>query len=104
MRRIWVHVVLVLVGLAAVVWALTLGADPVIVCRDAVMRPGDVCANAVGTRTQTYEERWRTAQQARPVVGGVGLVAAGFGAVLAWGELRRRDASTASADPTDLAA
>ncbi len=84
------HLALMLAGLAAVLWALTLAASPVITCRDAVMRRGDVCANAAGTATQTYEERLATSQQARPVVAGVGTLVAAFGGYLAAQDLRRR--------------
>lgn len=86
--RLLLHAALVVLGLLGVVWALTLGADPVITCRDAVMRPGDVCANAEGTSSQTYQQRWDAAQGARPVVAGVGLVVAGFGVVLLRAEWR----------------
>lgn len=92
-RRMIVHAVLVLLGLFGVVWALTWGANPVVTCREVVMRPGDVCANAEGTRTQTYAERWDAAQGARPVIGGVGLVVAGFGLALARAEWRAQASS-----------
>lgn len=87
MRRLWAHVALALVGLLAAGWALTLSAQPTIMCRDDVMAPGDVCSNAEGTRVQTYEERWQAAQSARPVVGGVGAAVAVFGSALAAAEL-----------------
>lgn len=81
MRRL-AHAGLVLAGVLAVVWALTWGAHPTITCRDVVMGPGDTCVNADGSRTQTYEERRDAAERARPVVGGVGVLLAGFGAAL----------------------
>lgn len=87
-RRFWAHVGLAVVGVAAVLWALTLGAHPTIECRGVEMRPGDVCANAEGTRVQTYEERMTAHQQARPVVGGVGGVLAAFGVGLAVAQRR----------------
>lgn len=90
MRRLAAHLALALAGVAALVWSLTLAAHPVITCRDAVMGPGDVCANAAGTATQTYEQRYATSQQARPVVGGVGLLVAAFGGYLAAQDLRVR--------------
>ncbi len=93
MRRLADHLALALVGLAAVIWALTLGADPTIRCREVVMHPGDTCANAQGTRVQTYQERFDAAQQARPVVGGVGVLVGGFGAALAVAEFRRGGSS-----------
>lgn len=88
MRRLWWHVALTAIGLVGVVWALTVAANPVITCRDVVMRPGDVCANAEGTRSQTWEERSAAAQQARPVIGVMGLVVAGFGVALAVQDVR----------------
>lgn len=93
MRKVWAHVALLVVGLGAVVWALTLSAEPTIRCRDAVMAPGDVCANADGDRVQTYEERLAAAQQARPVVGAVGAVVVAFGAGLVVAEVRRAGSS-----------
>ena len=93
MRRVWAHAALAIVGAAAVIWALTLGANPTITCGDVVMAPGDVCVNAQGTRQQTYAERVDAAQQARPVIVGVGLLVAGFGAVLGVAELRRAGSS-----------
>lgn len=87
-RRLLLHALLAVLGLLGVVWALTIGATPVIMCHDVVMRPGDVCANADGTRTQTYQERWDAAQGARPVVAVVGVVVAGFALGLVRAELR----------------
>ena len=92
-RQVWAHVALALVGLAAVVWSLTWGANPTIVCRDVVMTPGDVCVNAQGTRQQTYTERFDAAQHARPVIGGVGALVAGFGVVLAANQVKREGSS-----------
>lgn len=90
MRRFAAQFVLALMGLAAVVWALTVSANPTITCRDVVMTPGTVCPNAQGTLTQTYEQRFSTSQQARPVVAGVGILVAGFGATLAVHTARAR--------------
>ena len=87
--RFWGHVALAMVGAAAVLWALTLGASPAIECRGLPMGQGDVCSNAAGTKVQTYEERLVAAQAARPVVGGVGAVVAAFGVGLAVAERRR---------------
>lgn len=86
-RTILAHAALIVVGLAALVWALTAG-TPEITCRDQVMGPGDVCVNAQGTKQQTYEERVAAHHNARPVVGGVGVVLAAFGGALAFGEVR----------------
>ncbi len=87
-RRLWAHLALLAAGAVAVLWALTVMANPVITCREVVLHPGDVCRNAAGTKVQTYEERLKAAQDARPVVGGVGLLVAGFGAALAAAEWR----------------
>lgn len=78
MRGARAQVVLALLGLAALVWAVFLSGNPTIVCRDQVMAPGQVCANAEGTKTQTYAERYAAAQHARPVVGAVGAGAIVF--------------------------
>lgn len=89
MRRLVAHLVLVVVGLAAVLWALMLGAHPTITCRDQVMVPGGVCSNAQGSRVQTYEERLTAHHQARPVIAGAGVLVAAFGGGLALTEARR---------------
>ena len=86
--RRWAHLALAAAGLAAVLWAVLLSANPTIWCRDQVMRPGEVCSNAQGTKVQTYEERFSAAQWARPVVGVVGAVVAGFGIALYRGSRR----------------
>ncbi|MFV0451839.1 MAG: hypothetical protein ACK5LS_06285 [Propioniciclava sp.] len=89
MIRQLVHGVLALVGVLAVVWALTLGADPEIRCRGAEMAPGEVCTKADGTGEQTWEERYAAVQAARPVVGTLGAGTAGFALALLVGERRR---------------
>lgn len=91
-RKVWAHVALVVVGVAALVWALT-ARTPEITCRDAVMRPGDVCVNAQGNKQQNYEERVAAHHNARPVVGGVGVVLAAFGGMLAMAEVRAAGSS-----------
>ncbi|WP_300079663.1 hypothetical protein [Propioniciclava sp.] len=96
------HAALVLAGILAVVWALTWGAHPTITCRDVVMGPGDTCANAAGTRTQTYEERLDAAQQARPVVGIVGVLVAGFATALYLAERRRSAAGVGRQARSDI--
>ena len=87
------HVVLLLAGLAALVYALTLGGSPDLRCHDQVMRPGSVCVKADGSAGQTYEERLATRRSARPVVAGLGVLVAGFGAALLVADLRRTRAS-----------
>ena len=54
-RRQWAHLALAATGVAAVLWAVLLSANPTIWCRDQVMHPGEVCTNAQGTKVQTYE-------------------------------------------------
>jgi hypothetical protein len=80
----WPHLLLGLAGVAALIWALFLSANPTISCREQAMTPGQVCTNAQGTRSQTYEERLAAVRMARPVVGTVGVVVAGFAGVLLW--------------------
>jgi hypothetical protein len=69
-------------GLLIVLYPLTLGASPEISCRGVVMGPGDTCAKAGGEGVQTYEQRVRAAEAAKPVILGVGLLVAGFGTFL----------------------
>lgn len=84
------HAVLILVGLVVLLYPLTVGASPDISCRGVVMRPGDSCAKADDSGTQTYEQRAATARQARPVIFGLGLLVTGFGTSLLVADLRRR--------------
>lgn len=76
------HLALAAAGVAAVLWAVVLGANPTIWCREQVMHAGQVCANAQGTKVQTYEERVSAAQWARPVIGVVGVGVTAFALVL----------------------
>ena len=89
------HLLLVLAGLAAVAYALTLGGTPELRCHDVVMGPGSVCLKADGSEGQTYEQRIATRREARPVVAGVGLLVAGFGTALLVADLRRRPTGSA---------
>lgn len=84
------HVVLLVLGLVAVAYAVTLGGSPEIRCRGEVMTPGSVCVKADGSEGQTYEQRLATRRSAQPVVAGVGLVVAGFGTALLVADVRRR--------------
>lgn len=88
-RRRWAHLLLGLLGLAAIGWAVVWGADPAVTCRDQVMRPGDICSHAGDDKTQTYEERLEAAQAARPVMGVVGVLMVGFATYLWIGESTR---------------
>lgn len=83
------QVVLIIVGLLILAYPLTLGADPDVTCRGQVLQPGDVCAKADGSETQTYEERAKAVSNARPVIIVAGVVLTGFGVVLLAGEVRR---------------
>jgi hypothetical protein len=84
------HAVLIVVGLVLLLYPLTVGASPDISCRGVVMRPGDTCAKADNSGTQSYEQRAATARQARPVVFGLGLLVTAFGTSLLVTDLRRR--------------
>ena len=88
--RLTGHSILTLIGIGAVVWALTLAGHPVIECRGVVLTPGQFCPNADGTGGRTYEQLYDASQAARPVIGGVGVLLAGFGAYLIHGELARK--------------
>lgn len=100
MRSWRAQALLAAAGLAAVLWAVWWSANPEILCREVVMRPGEVCANAQGTKTQTYEERYAAAQGARPIVGVVGVLVIGFAVVLY--RTAGRDASAAAQDSSDI--
>lgn len=87
------HALLILVGLVIFLFPLTYGASPRISCRGVAMHPGDSCAKVQNAGVQTYEQRLRTARQARPVIIGVGLLVAGFGTALLVSDVRRRPGS-----------
>ena len=84
------HGVLILVGLLILLYPLTVGATPDISCRGVPMRPGDSCAKAQESDVQTYEQRRRTANQAKPVIVVLGLLVTGFGSTLLLADVRRR--------------
>lgn len=90
------HLVLVVAGLVAVAYALSLGGPDEVRCRGELMSPGSVCVKADGSEGQTYEQRLATRRSARPVVAGVGVVVAGFGAALLVTDLRRGRARASS--------
>lgn len=87
------HLLLVLVGLVAIGYGLSLGGASEIRCRGEVMVPGSVCVKSDGSEGQSYEQRLATRRTARPVVVGVGVLVTGFGGYLLLAELRRRDRS-----------
>lgn len=88
------HLALIIAGVAAVVWALTAGLHPTITCHGVEQHPGDVC-HRLGIdgsdhgKTQSYEAAVKQKRDAVPVIAGLGVLAAGFGAVLLAGERRR---------------
>ena len=93
-RRTWLaHAVVVLAGLVVLAYPFTLGAAPHVTCRGVTMRPGDTCAKADNSGTQTYEQRARDLRNARPVIAVGGAPVTAFGATLLVGELRRRPRS-----------
>ncbi len=81
---------LIVIGLIIVLFPLTVGASPTISCRGAQMHPGDTCAKAQNGGVQTYEQRYRTASQAKPIIVGVGVLVMAFGSYLLVAEVRRR--------------
>ena len=83
------HVVLLVAGLVAVVYGLTLAGSTELSCRGEAMGPGSVCVKADGSEGQTYEQRLATRRSATPVVVGVGVLVAGFGTALLVADVRR---------------
>ncbi len=94
MRSRWAQLALGLAGLAALAWAVVIAANPVITCREQVMAPGQTCANADGTKTQTYEQRFQASQAARPVIGTLGAATVLFAWTLHRGVRRRAQDSS----------
>ncbi len=84
------HLLVTLVGLFIVLYPVTFGAQPDISCRGVAMGPGDTCAKADNSGVQTYEQRERTARQAKPVIIGVGVLVVAFGTFLLVSDVRRR--------------
>jgi hypothetical protein len=87
------QVALIVAGLLIALYPVTLGASPSLACRGVPMGPGQQCAKADGSAAQTYEDRLRTANSARPVIAVVGLSVAGFGVALLAGRRRRQSPS-----------
>lgn len=84
------HLLLTLAGLLIVLYPVTLGAHPSIRCRGVEIGPGQSCPKADHAGVQTYEQRRRTLEQAKPVIVGVGLLVVGFGTYLLVGDRRRQ--------------
>ena len=95
------HLVLLLAGVAALVYALTLGGSPELRCHDQVMGPGSECVKADGSAGQTYEQRLATRRSAQPVVAGLGVLVAGFGTALLVADVRRRRTAGTGSDVED---
>ncbi|WP_130865008.1 hypothetical protein [Acidipropionibacterium timonense] len=92
--RLLLDLLLAAAGVALVLWGIIAMADPSISCRGVTMGPGDVCHKSSFTATntsttQTYEQRRRAVAQSRPVVIGLGVVAAGYGGAMAAARVRR---------------
>ena len=83
------HGVLIAIGLIIFLFPLTVGANPTISCRGVEMHPGDTCAKAQGGGVQTYEQRYRTASRAKPVIVSVGVLVIAFATYLLVADLRR---------------
>ena len=97
-RRRLAHLLLAIAGLLVALYPVTLGAHPTPTCRGVELRPGESCAKADGSSAQTYEARAADARQAAPVIVGVGLLVAAFGAGLFVTDVRRgRQRVTAAA-------
>ena len=89
LRRTVANLILVLAGLLIMAYPLTVGAGSALTCRGVVMQPGDACAKADGSDSQTYEQRDRARRNAVPVMLTVGLGVAGFGLTLLIMDRRR---------------
>jgi hypothetical protein len=96
-RRRLAHLVLAIAGLLVALYPFTLGADPSVTCRGVELRPGESCAKADGSSAQTYEARAAAARNATPVIVGVGVLVAVFGAGLLIADVRR-DRARATAE------
>jgi hypothetical protein len=83
------HLGLAIAGLLVALYPFTLGANPSVTCRGVELRPGDSCAKADGSSTQSYEARAAAARNATPVIVGVGVLVAVFGAGLFVADVRR---------------
>ncbi|WP_229771640.1 hypothetical protein [Cutibacterium porci] len=99
--RLVLDVIVVIAGVALLVWGIVVMASPTISCRGVEMHPGDTCHKATYTAThtdtvQTYEQRRRSVAQSRPTVIGLGAALTVFGAVLSWQTVRARDHSSDS--------
>jgi len=76
------QLVLIIVGMMIFAYPLTLGAASPINCRGVSMRPGDTCAKAGTSATQSYEQRAQARRNAAPVIMVVGVLVMAFGVTL----------------------
>lgn len=83
------HLLLAVAGLLVALYPLTLGAHPAVTCRGVELSPGQSCPKADGSAAQSYEARAADARNAAPVIIGVGLLVAAFGAGLLVSDVRK---------------
>ena len=76
------QLVLIMVGMSIFAYPLTAGAASPISCRGVSMRPGDACAKAGASATQSYEQRAQAKRNAAPVIMVVGALVTAFGVTL----------------------
>ena len=88
-RRRLAHLVLAIAGLLVALYPVTLGAHPTVTCRGVELQPGGSCPKADGSSAQSYEARAADARNATPVIVGIGLLVAVFGAGLLIADVRR---------------
>ena len=91
--RLVAQLALLVAGVLIMAYPFTIGAAPGLMCRDQVLRPGEVCAKADGSAVQSYEARARAAANAMPVVVVLGALVAGFGGYLLWSGARSKTQS-----------
>lgn len=83
------HLLLAVAGLLVALYPVTVGAHPAVTCRGVELSPGQSCAKADGSAAQSYEARAADARNAAPIIVGVGLLVAAFGAGLLVSDVRR---------------
>jgi hypothetical protein len=76
------QLVLIIVGMLLFAYPLTVGAASPINCRGVSMGPGDTCAKAGTSATQSYEQRAQARRNAAPVIMVVGVLVMAFGVTL----------------------
>jgi len=92
--RAGLDILVVLAGLALLIWGVVVLADPSVTCRGVEMAPGDLCHKSSYTslRTdtvQSYEQRRHAVAQSRPTVIVLGAVTTAFGAVMVYRRFSR---------------